>query len=419
MIVYKFGGASVQSADAVKNIANIISTIDNKIVVVVSAMGKITNKLELLIDSYFNKKDDIPQNLETIKSFHLEIISQLFEENHPIFAKFEQLIADLSKKLNSKVSDNFDFEYDKIIVFGELLSTTIISEYLKSKNIQNQFIDIRKSIITDGYNRDGRVIWDETEVQIKQNFKFEENKIFITQGYIASDRKGNSVTLGREGSDFSASIIAFCLNAESVTIWKDVPGILNADPRIFEDTFKIDRLTYKETVELAYYGAQVIHPKTIKPLENKKIPLFVKSFIEPNKNGSIISNFNAEEAIIHKPIIIIKDNQALISISPRDFSFIEEGNISKIFTLLESLKIKVNLMENSAVSFSIIIDNTNKIKEFLNQLKTDFKIKYNTNLKLVTIRHYNQNVLNELLENKEIIVEQKTRNTARYAIKDI
>ena len=417
MLIYKFGGISVKSAEAIRNIVKIISDVDSNLVVVVSAIGKMTNEFEDLINSYFNNKTDLTEKFDLIKQFHIEIIEQLFDKNHVVYSKFADLIAELQIKLDKKPSLDYDFEYDKIIVYGELLSTTIISEYLNLQKIETRFIDIRKNIITDGYFRDGRIIWKETETNIKFNFNFSDTKIYLTQGFIASDKKGNSVTLGREGSDFTASIIGFCLNAKSVTIWKDVPGILNADPRVFENTVKIDELSYKESVELAYYGAQVIHPKTIKPLENKKIPLYVKSFLHPEDSGSEISSFDAKnKQLKYEPIIIIKENQALISISPRDFSFIEEGNISKIFTQLESFKIKVNLMENSAVSFSIIIDNTPRVDKLLDLLKPDFTIRYNTKLKLITVRHYNEQIIEELLRDKTVLVEQKTRKTARYAI---
>jgi len=418
MLIFKFGGISVETAEAVKNIANIISNEKEKLVVVISAMGKMTNKFENLINSYLNKKADLQEKLEIIKQFHLEIIDKLFDNNSEIYTKFAGLLTELEIKLDETPSQDYDYEYDKLIVFGELFSTTIISEYLNLQEINNQFIDIRKSIITDGYFRDGRVIWDETEKNIKANFNFHNTQTYITQGFIASDKKQNSVSLGREGSDFSASILAFCLNAQSVTIWKDVPGILNADPRIFTNTVKIDKLTYKESVELAYYGAQVIHPKTIKPLENKNIPLYVKSFVNPQEEGTLISNFENKKIKISSPIIIIKENQTLISISPRDFSFIEEGNISKIFKVLDKLKIKVNLMENSAVSFSIVIDNTRKSDTLLLLLQSNFAIRYNTDLKLITIRHYNKEYLNELLKDKEILLEQKSRNTVRFAIKN-
>jgi len=418
MLIFKFGGISVKSAKAVTNITNIISNTDKKLVVVVSAMGKMTNRFEDLINSYFKQNSDLQAKLSIIKQFHLEIINELFDKKHQVFTKFTSLIAELETKLNETPSHNYDYEYDKIIIYGELLSTTIISEYLNLQNIKNQFIDIRKSIITDGYFRDGRIIWDKTEHNIVKIFNFKTTHVYITQGFIASDEKQNSVSLGREGSDFSASILAFCLNAKSVTIWKDVPGILNADPRIFDNTEKIDKLSYKESVELAYYGAQVIHPKTIKPLENKNIPLFVKSFFTPQKSGTLIANFAKEEIKISSPIIIIKENQALISISPRDFSFIEERNISKIFKVLDMLKIKVNLMENSAVSFSVVIDNTEKAEKLLLALENDFITRYNTDLQLITIRHYNKQIISELLKNKKILLEQKSRNTVRFAVKN-
>jgi len=412
MQIYKFGGISVKNADAIRNISEIVRNAKSNIVVVISAMGKMTNKFEELVNNYFSNKN-YSTTLQEIKDYHLNIINDLFNQNSDFLLKIDVLFNELENKLSEKVSSNFDYEYDKLIVFGELLSTTIISEYLNYLGLKNNWLDIRNSIITDGFYRDGRVLWNETKANLKNNIL--NKSIVVTQGFIASDEKGNSVTLGREGSDFTASIIAYSLNAESVTIWKDVPGILTADPRIFNDTVKIDNLNYKETVELAYYGAQVIHPKTIKPLQNKKIPLFVKSFKTPNESGTVI---NSEKINISSPIIILKKNQVLISISPKDFSFIDETNISKIYTALAELKIKVNLMENSAVSFSIVTDNSNKIERFIDKLKSHYLIKYNTSLELLTIRHYNKNKINELLNNKEVLVEQKTRFTARYVIKN-
>jgi len=412
MQVYKFGGISVENADAIRNISKIIRNANTNIIVVISAMGKMTNKFEQLINKYFSNKDYY-RVLTEIKEYHFKIINDLFEQKTDIYLKTDVLFNELEEKTSEKVSTNFDYEYDKIIVYGELLSTTIISEYLSKLGVNNTWVDIRENIITDGFFRDGRVIWEETQRNL--NLNFTNKHIAITQGFIASDNKGNSVTLGREGSDFTASIIAYSINAESVTIWKDVPGVLTADPRIFNYTKKIDNLNYKETVELAYYGAQVIHPKTIKPLQNKKIPLYVKSFKTPTASGTVINN---DKIKISSPIIILKKNQLLISISPKDFSFIDETNISKIYTALAQLKIKVNLMENSAVSFSIVTDNSNKIELFIDKLKPYYLIKYNTNLELLTIRHYNKNKIAELLEKKEVLVEQKTRFTARYVVKN-
>jgi len=412
MQVYKFGGISVQNADAVKNISEIIRNNSDSTVVVISAMGKMTNKFEQLVNLYTSKAE-FTTTVTEIKQYHFNIIDELFTDKQNVYSKVNNLFNELENKLYESVSSNLDYEYDKLIVFGELLSTIIVSEYLNELSIKNTWIDIRKNIITDGFYRDGRVFWEETQTNLESNFN--DKKIVITQGFIASNKQGNSVTLGREGSDFTASIIAYCLNAESVTIWKDVPGILTADPRIFTDTVKIDKLNYKETVELAYYGAQVIHPKTIKPLQNKKIPLFVKSFKNYTASGTVI---NSDRIKISSPIIILKNNQVLISISPKDFSFIDETNISKIYTALAELKIKVNLMENSAVSFSIVTDNSNKTELFIGKLKPYYSIRYNTNLELLTIRHYNKNKVAELLENKEVLVEQKTRFTARYVVKN-
>lgn len=412
MQVYKFGGISVQNAEAIKNITEIINNLTTNVVVVVSAMGKMTNKFEALVNLY-TSESNFSIAVKDIKHYHFNIINELFNNKDKVHVKVNAIFSDLENKLSETVSQNLDYEYDKIIVFGELLSTVIVSEYLSKQNQNNTWIDIRENIITDGFFRDARVYWAETEKNIINNFS--NINIVVTQGFIASDTSGNSVTLGREGSDFTASIIAYSLNAESVTIWKDVPGILTADPRIFTNTKKIDYLNYKETVELAYYGAQVIHPKTIKPLQNKNIPLFVKSYINSEQPGTKI---NDDKVKITSPIVILKKNQVLISISPKDFSFIDETNISKIFTALAELKIKVNLMENSAVSFSIVTDNSYKIDKFISKLNNNYSIKYNTNLELLTIRHYTSNKVAELLNSKVILVEQKTRYTARYVVKN-
>ncbi len=416
MIVYKFGGASVATAEAIKNVSQIILNEKTNLVVVISAMGKMTNKFEELVNAYLTNSRNTFNILSEIKTYHQDIINKLFTSKNEVNLKLNNKFTEIENILNIKPSNNFDLEYDKLVCFGEIISTIIVSEYLNKIKIKNLWIDIRNSIITDNFYRDGRIIWEITEKNIQNNFDFTSANILITQGFIASSQEGNSITLGREGSDFTASIIAYCLNAESVTIWKDVEGILNADPRIFQNTVKIDTLNYKETVELAYYGAQVIHPKTIKPLQNKNITLFVKSFIFPEKAGTIINN--VKNLNILKPIIILKDNQTLISISPKDFSFIDELNISKIFNVLSTLKIKVNLMENSAVSFSIVVDSSDKITKIIENLKSTYSIKYNTNLKLITIRHYNQETISELTLNKTILVEQKTRYTARYVIQN-
>ena len=415
-IVYKFGGVSIQSAEAVKNVCKIIAANKNSnLLVVFSAMGKMTNAFEKLVEHYYHKQtNELSKLIDEIYKYHLNIINNLFEKPQKAIDSINDIFDELRSELDKPFSQDFDYEYDRIVSFGELISGKIISLYLTEAGIQNRWIDIRKNIITDSTFRNAQIQWKTTIENISNNIKPDGN-IKITQGFIASSVSGETTTLGREGSDFSAAVLAYSLSAEKMIIWKDVPGVMNADPRIFSDAEKISELNYKETVELAYYGAQVIHPKTIKPLQNKNIPLFVKSFSAPDDRGTIIDN--RKNLKISKPIIIIKNSQTIISVMPKDFSFINENNISLIFKVLSHLKIKVNLMENSAVSFSLVVDSSDKTKELINKLSDNFNVKYNENLTLYTFRHYNKEFINNLLTDKNIYIEQKTRHTARYVVK--
>jgi len=417
MIVFKFGGASVKNANAIKNIANIIEQYKKEqLIIVVSAMGKMTNALEKLYNQYSKNNIDFIETFNEISDYHFAIVDELFENQcHQTSKQVYLLFEKLRLYLHNKPSENYDYDYDQIISFGELVSSTIVAGYLNDQNITNQWIDITTCLKTDETYREAKVDWKESNSLIIKAFDFDKNKIFLTQGFIGSAKNGNRTTLGREGSDYTAAILAYALNAQKVIIWKDVLGILNADPRLNENAVKLDEISYQEAIELAYYGAQVIHPKTIKPLQNKNIPLYVKSFIEPNEQGTLIRSF--DESLDLMPIFIVKKMQVLISISPKDFSFIVEENISSIFALFAKLSIKVNLMQNSAISFSVSIDNdVNKLSILIKELQKDYKVLYNEDLELITIRHYTKQAIVEIIGDRKVLVEQKSRRTARYAV---
>ncbi|NVN93931.1 MAG: aspartate kinase [Bacteroidetes bacterium] len=425
MKVLKFGGASVNSADAVKNTAEIIDKYSTeKILVVVSAMGKTTNALEKLTQAYFNKSNEKNALLNEVKNFHFNIIDNLFKDkNLEVYTDIQHIFDELLHKLISRASESYDFEYDQIVSNGELISTKIISHYLNYKGIKNQWIDAREIIKTDNNYREGNVNWQETMHKTNNLIIpfFENNSLprhlMITQGFIGSTSDEHSVTLGREGSDYSAAIFAYNLNASEMVIWKDVPGLLNADPKFFKDTHKLDAISYREAIELAYYGATIIHPKTIKPLQNKNIPLFVKSFIQPENEGSIISNHENADGLI--PSFIFKQEQALISISPKDFSFIAEENLSDIFGIFSDNKIKINLMQNSAISFSVCIDgNLKRFDTLIKVLQENYKVRYNLQLDLITIRHYNQATIDKVVYNRKILLEQRSRTTAQLVVEN-
>ncbi len=409
MQIYKFGGASVKDAEGVRHIAKIVSNQSGRLMIVISAMGKMTNAFEQLVRAYYEGHKHNSE-LRFIEKFHLNMIQELELDDSSFYNYFKRL----KSLLETPSTRNFNFEYDKLICFGELFSTLIIQQYFIKQGIRSEWLDIRNLIKTDSNYRFARVNWDLTAQNIQKNLQKSSSDIFLTQGFIASDKQGNSTSLGREGSDYSAAILAYVTNAKELTIWKDVPGILNADPRIFKTTDLIKELSYHEAIELAFFGAQVIHPKTIHPLKNKSIRLKVKSFIHPEKEGSLVSSFQGE---INSPIIIIKENQALLSFKMPDFSFVDESNISHIFKIFSQYNAKVNLMQNSAVSFSVAIDYQEMhFETMLSNLEQHFEIRYNKGLKLITVRHYTQEKLDELIKDSKIFLEQKTRNTAQYLV---
>ncbi|HPS85235.1 MAG TPA: aspartate kinase [Spirochaetota bacterium] len=419
MKVFKFGGASVKDADSVRNVANVLSLYSNdKIAVVVSAMGKMTNALERLLHAYFYGTGKIDEEFFNIKEYHMNMVYSLFsDKKHVIYTELENMFSMFRTRLQLPNSENYDYEYDQIVSAGEIISSKILSAYLNSAGIENRWVDARSIIKTDNTYRDAKIDWEKTVELVKDSMNFHKERIYITQGFIGSTAENITTTLGREGSDFSAAIIAYSLEAEKVAIWKDVPGVLNADPKYFDDTIKLDQLSYHDAIELAYYGASVIHPKTIKPLQNKKIPLWVKSFLNPKDKGTIIQNDKVELQI---PSFIFKMDQVLVTISARDFSFIAEQNLGDIFHELSRLRVRINVMQNTALSFSICVDwDERKIPELIKSLEKDYLIKYNKGLELVTIRHYDQDTIGRVILNKEILLEEKTRNTVQMVMRDM
>lgn len=416
MQVYKFGGASVKDANGVKNMVSVLQKVGFKnTLIVVSAMGKTTNALELVAKNYFENKKELQSSLQDVIKYHNEILLDLFEnENHSVFKKITSIFNDLSTFFKTNKSPDYNFVYDQTIGFGELVSTTIISEYLNSVGIKNNWLDVRDFIKTDSYYRRANINWEETQRLITSNL----NKSFlnITQGFLGSDSNNFTTTLGREGSDYTAAIFAYCLNANSVTIWKDVPGVLNADPRYFENAQLLNKISYTEAIELAFYGASVIHPKTLQPLQRKEIALYVKSFLNPDKAGTRIGKNVKLEPMI--PCFIVKKNQVLISLSSLDFSYIIEENISEIFKLLHHYKMKVDVIQNSAISFSVCVDNIyNNLDNLIHHLKAKFKVTYNENVSLYTIRHYNQTAIDQIETGKTVLLKQLTQDTVQLVTK--
>lgn len=418
MNVYKFGGASVKDADGVKNLFKIINTQKENLIIVVSAMGKMTDALEVLCNAYYGKTGDTIQAFQRVKDFHQNIINDLFgNQCDDINQLVDHLYAELQNIVDGEPSLSYDYEYDRIISFGELLSTTIISAYLEKQGRKAKFIDIRKCLITDQNYRNACVNLELSVQMCRKVFSFQDTFMYITQGFIAGTTTNQTTTLGREGSDYTAALLANLLNAEDVTIWKDVPGIMNADPKLYENTEIISKMSYKEAIELSNCGAKVIHPKTIKPLQNKGIPLYVRSFLYPESHGSVIREL--DEKLKLPPIFIDKSNQLLLTLSPRDFSFIAEEKLSRIFATLAKYRLRLNLMQNSAITFSFCIDLNEAIfDDFINELHDEYEVLYNKNVRLLTIRHYNEDIIHKLTDHKNILVEQRSRLTARFVVTD-
>ncbi|MDN3708738.1 aspartate kinase [Myroides ceti] len=417
MRVFKFGGASIKDATAVHNVLHVLKTIGfTNSMIIASAMGKTTNALEDVVNNYFDKPENLDESLQLVKRYHFDIINELFEDkNHLVYSKTELLFNEMSFFLSNNKSPNYNFVYDQIVSYGEVLSTTILSLYMNEHAVDNVWIDARNLIKTDTTYRDAVVDWSKTATAIQS--QIQSHKLYITQGFIGSDPNHFSVTLGREGSDYSAAIFAYCLDAESVTIWKDVSGVLNADPRYFEDTILLDQISYHEAIEMAFYGASVIHPKTLQPLRNKEIPLYVKSFIHPELSGTSVTK--GADLIPYVPCFIVKKKQLLLSVASKDFSFIMESHISDIFKIFDENHIKVNVIQNSAISFSVCVeDKFNNFESLKDELSKKFNVTFNEEVSLYTIRHFTEEALERVVKDKTVLLKQVNRDTVQIVTKE-
>ncbi|MBD1261484.1 aspartate kinase [Maribacter polysiphoniae] len=416
MRIFKFGGASVKDAAGVQNLVKVLKEVghDNTLLVV-SAMGKSTNAMEKVVNFYFEDKNALNSAVQEVVEYHNAIMLDLFNsDKHPIFDKVKVLFDEVRGFLAWNKSPNYNFVYDQVVGYGELVSTTILSAYLNDEGIKNSWLDVRDFIKTDNNYRDAMVNWEITQERISKGV--DKDKFYITQGFLGSDDNNFTTTLGREGSDYTAAIFAYCLNANSVTIWKDVPGVLNADPRYFEEAQLLNQISYREAIELAFYGASVIHPKTLQPLQRKEIPLLVKSFINPKGAGTKVGKGTTLEPQV--PCYIMKKDQVLMRLSSLDFSFIVEDNISDLFKMFYDHKIKVDLIQNSAISFSVCVDNRfGRLQELLNLLKSRFKVVCYEGVSLYTIRHFNTNAIETLQKGKEILLEQRANETVQLVVK--
>jgi aspartate kinase len=415
--VYKFGGASVKDAAGVRNVCNIIKQNKKLLVVVISAMGKTTNAMEELVEDYI-KQDAVglKKSYNYVFNYHNRIVKDLFPVDHAFIVLFNKLMKSLWERLQVHPSMNYDFDYDQIVSYGEILSTQIVSHYANDVGVKNIWSDARKLFKTDDNYRDAAINWSLTSQLVKKEFTFQNAHVYITQGFLGSTINNMTTTLGREGSDYSGAVIAHILEAENLSIWKDVPGVLNADPQWYPYAQKLKEISYPEAIELAFYGAQVIHPKTLKPLQNKGIPLFVKSFLDVAISGTVIRSVEPNE--LGLPVYILKRKQLFITVSPKDFSFIMEENLSDIFAIFSKHKVKINLMQNSALNFSVCVDTKRNISPLLENLKQKFMVRYNENVELLTIRNYDQQAIDEMIKTKVVVDSQLSRKTARYVLKE-
>ncbi len=418
--VFKFGGASVKDAEGFRNVGRILQKFrSDKIVVVVSAMGKTTNALEEVIKSYYAQDGKTSALLDQIKNSHLALVQQLFPVTSEILDDINDILVEIEWVLEEVPHEDYDYTYDQIVSIGELLSSKILAHYLYHLEINSQWIDVRDVILTDNTYRDAKVIWDVTQKNASQKMLSLLSNVnhLVTQGFIGCTSENFTTTLGREGSDYTAAILSYCLDAESMHIWKDVPGVLTGDPRIFDEVIMMPRLSYKEAIEMTYYGAKVIHPKTIKPIQNKQIPLYVRPFLNPDSEGTIISD---EKELSYPPVVVIEPDQTLLHISTNDFSFVAEHHLSMIFALLAKYRLKVNMMRNTAISFSVCVNNIpDRIKKFEKELGMEFKMITDNDLELVTIRHYNEEILKDMKKNKLILFEEKLSDTVQMVVRNI
>ncbi len=421
--VFKFGGASVKDATGIKNVAAILNKFkEEKLIIIVSAMGKTTNALEKVVEAHSEQTGKAFELLNEIKKYHFDIIDQLFDKRDEVYVEVNDIFNTGAEwVLEEEPHQNYDFMYDQIVSVGELVSTKIVAAYLNKFGLPTQWLDARDVILTDDIYREGWVQWEETQENANRKVKpmLEKPGFVLTQGFIGTTKENFTTTLGREGSDYTAAIFSFCMDAESMTIWKDVPGVLNADPRLFDNTIKLDRLSYKEAIEMTYYGAKVIHPKTIKPLQNKNIPMYVKSFINPELDGTYIG---ADVDDLYPPIITVEKHQTMLQISTKDFSFVAEHHLSDMFQAIADLRLQVNMMQNSAISFSVCVTDLeidDKVDRFIEQIQKKFKVLVDRNLEIIAVRHPQDNVLENLLKGKMVLMEERVKETLQFVVKDV
>jgi aspartate kinase len=418
MKVFKFGGASVKDADAVRNIGFILLKYKEPLVVVVSAMGKTTNALERVLNAYVSgDRGKARAELDQIRDYHMSVAGDLISNtDHPLMTELADIFTGLYANIDEDPSGFYNRDYDQIVSWGEILSTIIVSGYLNFAGLANEWVDIRQYLKTDSTFREGRVDWNLSTHLIRNRFTFQSTSLYVTQGFLGSTVNNHTTTLGREGSDYTAAVLAHMLDAESVTVWKDVPGVLNADPKWFDNTVKLEKLSYMDAIELTYYGTSVIHPKTIQPLKNKGIKLYVRSFLHPDEAGTVIADEKYDRLI---PSFIFKMDQVLIHIHPDDFSFIVEDHLEKIFRCFAGFGLRINLMQNSAVSFDVCVNNDqSRIPGVLSDLEKEFRVTSTAGLELITIRYYDETTIERVLVNKDLLLTQRTRSTIQMVVKD-
>ncbi len=419
--VFKFGGASVKNADGVKNLSSIVEKFNGSpLAIVVSAMGKTTDALEKVVAAHAARSGTAKQLLDGVREAHHQIMDALFENGDPVYDIVNDHFVAAEWILDDEPHPNYDFMYDQLVPTGELVATAIVAAYLNKSGLKTRWVDARDVIITDDIFREGWVQWDETRANVEKRVRpvIEKGEYVLTQGFIGSTKENYTTTLGREGSDYTAAILSYCLDAEDMTIWKDVPGVLTADPRLFDNVTKLDRLSYREAIEMTYYGAKVIHPKTIKPLQNKSIPLYVKSFVNPENDGTFIGP-DVEDH--YPPMVAIERNQALLNISTRDFSFVAEHHMRYLFNQIAEHRLQVNLMQNTAISFAICVNHIDdRIFRFAESIEKDFKVILDyEGLELITVRHYTPQVIEMLRNGKIVMVEERTKNTIQMVAKEV
>jgi len=416
MKVFKFGGASVKDAPGVRNVSTVLRAFpDDDLVIVVSAMGKTTNALEEVVWDYTQGRDATPR-VNALRGWHHGVLEEVAPDDATGAGALAAHFETLGSCLAAAPSGFVDRDYDQIVSFGEIWSTVIVGAYLRATGLAHTWIDARTVLRTDDRHRNARVDWSASQRQSSTLLQGADNpQRILTQGFIGRSHGGRTTTLGREGSDFSAAIFAYLLNAESVTIWKDVPGMFNADPKRFPETKLLSHISYREAIELSYFGASVIHPRTLQPLQRKHIPLYVRSFIDLDAPGTTIDDHTAHDSLI--PSFILKPNQLLISITPRDLSFIVEENLSEIFEVFAECNVRIDLMQNSAVAFSVAVDDTPSARALIESLTGLYDVRYNDACELITVRHFDEATLAGLTAGKEVLVEQRSRHTARFVVK--